>query len=190
MTQLKLIALLLLWIRLLYWIISEQSAQRAIPKTQRRSHKSILLIVATYSYWFLFSAQLLGLALFPFPQTTLVPWIGFVIFIAGEFISVRGRIDLGVNWSHGAEYQVKKSQSLVTTGMYRYVRHPIYSGFFFIVLGGQLIVESYLVIPLTLLCYAAMHVLTRKEERILIAQFGKHYSDYMIQTPQIFPRIF
>lgn len=190
MQYLKIITLILVCARLMYWFVKERSANKAIPTALPTNLKSVLIISCTYAYWFLFCAQLLGLDIFKFSYMSIVPIIGFAIYITGELISILGRVDLGTNWSHGAEYQVKPNQSLVTKGTYRYSRHPIYAGFFLVILGGQLLVESYLVIPFTLLCYLVMHIQTLKEERILTAHYGKQYIEYMKHTPRIFPRIF
>lgn len=189
MDYLKIISFALVCIRLIYWFIGERLANKAIPKAHPINLKGMILSCCTYGYWFFFCAQLLGLHIMTFPHNEIVQLIGFAIYITGHTVGILGRTSLGNNWSHGSEYQIKPNQALVTSGIYRYIRHPIYAGFLMIVVGGQLVVESYLVIPFTLLCYVVMHSIMLKEEHILTAQFGKQYSDYMIHTSRIFPGI-
>lgn len=189
MDLLKIISFVLVCVRLVYWLIGERLADKAIPKAHPINLKRVILTSCTYGYWLFFCAQLLGLDIITFPHSAILQLIGFTLYISGQIVSILGRYNLGNNWSHGSEYQIKPNQTLVTSGIYRYIRHPIYTGFLMIVVGGQLVVESYLVIPFTLLCYVVIYIYMLKEERILMAEFGKRYANYMIQTSRIFPRI-
>lgn len=190
MQYLKIVTFILTAVRVLYWIVGEHTANKLIPKAKHTLWKQKAVTIATYAYWIFFLVQLIGLNILLFTHSTLLQLFGFLIFLVGVFISIKGRIDLGINWAHGGEYQIKTNQSLVTSGIYKYIRHPIYAGVMFMIVGGQLVVESYLVIPLTLLYYTMLYFQTRKEERLLTAYFGHQYVEYMKHTPRIFPRIF
>ena len=190
MQYLKTITFILTAVRVLYWIVGEHNANKLIPKAKHILWKQKVVTIGTYVYWIFFLVQLVGLNILQFPHSTLLQLCGFIIFVAGVFISTKGRIDLGINWAHGGEYQIKTNQSLVTSGIYKYIRHPIYAGVLYMIIGGQLVVESYLVIPLTLLYYSMLYFQTGKEERLLTEHFGQRYVEYMKHTARIFPRIF
>jgi protein-S-isoprenylcysteine O-methyltransferase Ste14 len=83
----------------------------------------------------------------------------------------------------------RKEHTLITSGPYRWVRHPIYGSAAFIVLAASLLSASWLV----LLCGAAVLTLlvlrTKTEEQKLIDRFGDEYRDYCDRTGRFFPRL-
>lgn len=143
-----------------------------------------------YLLWALLGIQLLGFSLFPFPYGMAVQCVGFVMAFTGVVISVMGRRELGVNWAHGGEYQVKNNQELVTTGIYRHIRHPIYLGVILAYVGGQIVAGSYLSIIFLLLFMYSSIVQAKREEKLLLHHFGEKYEDYMRQTKMLIPYIF
>jgi protein-S-isoprenylcysteine O-methyltransferase Ste14 len=142
-----------------------------------------------YILWALLGMQLLGLSLFPFPYGMVAQCVGFVMAFTGVVISVMGRRELGLNWAHGGEYQVKNNQELVTIGIYRYIRHPIYLGVMLAYVGGQIVAGSYLSILFLILFVYSSVVQAKKEEKLLLHYFGKQYEDYMQNTKMLIPYI-
>ena len=81
--------------------------------------------------------QVLFLDLFPISeQPGSLKLVGLAIFLLGLFIAVIGRWRLGRNWVDLEDYQVSSGQSFVKSGIYRYIRHPIYSGDILLLLGS------------------------------------------------------
>ena len=77
---------------------------------------------------------------------------------------------------------------IVTGGLYRFVRHPLYSaGLVFIWLTPVMTVNR-LVLYLSLTIYIIIGAYF--EERKLQREFGKEYEDYQIRTPMLFPALF
>jgi protein-S-isoprenylcysteine O-methyltransferase Ste14 len=84
-------------------------------------------------------------------------------------------------WSH---------DKLCTTGPYRFVRHPMYSGAtLFALLGIALIFNSWIILLLPVLAYAVNSRLVRKEEKIMMEFFGESYRRYAAMTGRLFPRL-
>ena len=85
-------------------------------------------------------------------------------------------------------YQARKEDKLVTSGPYRYIRHPQYTGIF-LALFGQLIhwptLPTLVLFPIIIWVY---YRLARKEERDMITRFGDEYAVYKGKTPMFFPR--
>jgi len=85
-------------------------------------------------------------------------------------------------------YQARKENKLVTSGPYRYVRHPQYTGIF-LALFGQLIhwptLPTIVLFPVIVWVY---YRLARKEERDMAAKYGAAYRIYSEHTPMFFPR--
>jgi protein-S-isoprenylcysteine O-methyltransferase Ste14 len=78
---------------------------------------------------------------------------------------------------------------LCTTGPFRFVRHPMYSGgTFFALLGIALIFNSWIILLLPVLAYAVNSVLVRREEKMMTEVFGEEYRRYAARTGRFFPR--
>lgn len=83
----------------------------------------------------------------------------------------------------------RREHKLVTNGIYRWIRHPLYTvGSSFIVALG-LMADNWFIILMALLAFTAMAVRTPKEEANLIEKFGDAYRDYMKTTGAFLPKI-
>lgn len=186
--QVGAIIFLILW--RFYWHFTEQKAEKEKPKKNKNYaffHKNNAIKLITLATFIPVSLQLLGLTILPFAEKHLwLQVLGFFLVAAGWFISVRGRHDLGTNWARSYDYQVKDKQELVTTGIYKYIRHPIYSGIALMFLGSELIVQSYMVY-IYLLIYIAAYIQASWEEKLLISHFGEKYSTYMKRSKRFIP---
>lgn len=106
--------------------------------------------------------------------------IGYALVVIGVGFFIHGWREV---------YRARKQNRLVTGGLYRFVRHPQYTGLF-IALFGEGIVHwptafSVGLFPLIVIAY---YFLARKEEREMIRQFGNDYRDYCNRVPMFFPR--
>lgn len=77
--------------------------------------------------------------------------------------------------------------SLVTDGIYAYVRHPQYTGLFLVIIGFLVQWPTLLTVLMApIMLYAYVH-LARVEERRAEAEFGEAYNEYVRKTPAFFP---
>jgi protein-S-isoprenylcysteine O-methyltransferase Ste14 len=67
---------------------------------------------------------------------------GIVIYILGLVITVAGRRQSRENWSDLENHQIVPTQSLIIEGIYRYIRHPVYTGDFLLFVGLELALNS------------------------------------------------
>ena len=83
----------------------------------------------------------------------------------------------------------RKQHQLVTSGPYRWVRHPLYTvgSSMFIALG--MMADNWFIIALGVLAFIAMASRTPKEEANLIEKFGDEYREYMKRTGRYFPKL-
>lgn len=83
----------------------------------------------------------------------------------------------------------RKQHTLVTSGPYRWVRHPLYTigSSMFIAFG--MMADNWFVALLGILAFIAMAVRTPKEEANLIEKFGDEYREYMKHTGRFFPKL-
>ncbi|VAW53986.1 protein-S-isoprenylcysteine methyltransferase [hydrothermal vent metagenome] len=105
--------------------------------------------------------------------------LGYILLFIGVGIFLQGWREL---------YRAKQQNSLVTTGLYRYVRHPQYAGLFLGLFGEGVVhwptLFSLALFPLIILAY---FYLARNEERKVIEQFGDEYREYQACVPMFIP---
>ena len=83
----------------------------------------------------------------------------------------------------------RENHVLVTSGPYRWVRHPLYTvGSSFIVSFG-IVADNWFIAGLGVLAFVLMAVRTPAEEANLIAKFGDEYRIYMERTGRFLPRL-
>jgi len=110
-----------------------------------------------------------------------------VLVVIGISATMLARRSLGTNWAHAAEYQIRKNHILVRSGVYNYIRHPLYAGMFLAIVGAEIVAGSYLFIPAFFLEILWGWNQAKKEEKILIGQFGDEYIRYMSETKMFLP---
>ena len=85
-------------------------------------------------------------------------------------------------------YITSRPTTLVQTGIFRFVRHPGYTGLFLVTLGAVLLLRSVWGVVLTVTIYAAaIAVRIRREEALLTATFGDEYRAYAARTRRFIP---
>ncbi len=80
---------------------------------------------------------------------------------------------------------------LVTTNLYRWIRHPMYGSLLFLAIGAWLKQPLYWPAAIVfVIVVVALFVTTKAEEQDMIAAFGQRYRDYMKTTKRFVPYIF
>ena len=116
-----------------------------------------------------------------------VRWIG--ILIALVTIPFLGWIHRTLDRQYSACLQIIESHSLITSGPYAKVRHPMYTVLNAFAFGVSLLTANFLVIGFAILLVIPFPFVARKEEVMLLDTFGEEYSEYMKRTGRFFPRI-
>jgi protein-S-isoprenylcysteine O-methyltransferase Ste14 len=130
-------------------------------------------------------SSLLSFADFPLPLWCGV--LGTVLLLAGDWLFWRAHKDLGADWSPVLE--IRQSHTLVTHGIYRRIRHPMYSSLWLLVVAQAMILPNYVAGFLGLLPFAALYFIrVRQEERMMAEEFGNAYHDYSQRTGGFFPK--
>lgn len=81
----------------------------------------------------------------------------------------------------------RKEHKLVTNGIYRYVRHPLYTVGSSMFISFGMMADSWFIALLGILAFIAMTKRTPQEEANLIEKFGNEYSEYMKRTGRFLP---
>jgi protein-S-isoprenylcysteine O-methyltransferase Ste14 len=120
-------------------------------------------------------------------------WTGIALALVGfallDLLSKSwAQITLGKSWSDTP--RMIKEQTLITSGPYQYIRHPIYTAFV-LILGSTLLVSANWFIGLAWLGMTVLEVMSRIgfEESLMLEYFGDQYREYMKKTGQLLPRL-
>jgi len=114
-------------------------------------------------------------------------WMGVVLALLAGLLLVWMFRTLGRNLTD--TIVTRKQHSLVTTGPYRWVRHPFYTSAALLVLANSLVAANWFFFVAGCLMFLLLAIRTRKEEENLIARFGDHYRNYMQRTGRFVPRL-
>jgi protein-S-isoprenylcysteine O-methyltransferase Ste14 len=110
--------------------------------------------------------------------------IGAVVFACGLALAIWARLELGRNW--GMPMSQKAEPELVTSGPYRFVRHPIYSGILAGVAGTAL-ADNLIGLIIVAVLGAYFYYSASVEERNLSATFPSAYPAYRARTKMLIP---
>ncbi|MDE2025723.1 MAG: isoprenylcysteine carboxylmethyltransferase family protein [Patescibacteria group bacterium] len=114
-----------------------------------------------------------------------VQFLGVVLTVIGLCIAVIARKILAGNWSGSIEH--KKWHELITSGIYGYVRHPIYTGVLLMSLGSVLYLQTpVLFILFFVLVFFVVYKL-KKEEELMVKHFPKEYLAYKKRVKMLIP---
>ena len=113
--------------------------------------------------------------------------VGTALFLAGLLLAIWARVHLGRNW--GKPMSEKVDAELVTSGPYRYIRNPIYSGLILAMVGSSVAISPYcLVLVAIVAAYFVYSSLV--EERIMSRLFPATYPHYRRSTKRLIPFVF
>ncbi len=115
-------------------------------------------------------------------------FVGTVFFLISIWLLHRTHVDLGKLWSSTVEPESK--QMLVTDGVYKLVRHPMYSSHVLWGIAQMLLLPNLIAGPLALvLIFAVISVRVPREEQAMLEEFGDQYRRYIKTTGRILPKI-
>lgn len=168
------------WLLLARW--SNRTAQRQSGR-DRLAYLVILLIgsalvIANPSPESWLGHQLL-------PQSLTHAWGGYFLTLVGLLFTVWARLTLGRMWS--GEVTLKEEHRIVERGPYAFVRHPIYTGLTFGLLGSALGRGTVAGALGVILATASFIIKFRQEERLLEGHFGPAYAEYRGRVKGLIP---
>ncbi len=111
---------------------------------------------------------------------------GSLALVLALWLFRRAHVDLGANWSPTLE--LREQHQLVNHGVYRVVRHPMYSSFVVYGLAQALLLANWVGGPAFLVAFGVMFVFRiGAEERMMRERFGQAYDDYAAGTKRLIP---
>jgi protein-S-isoprenylcysteine O-methyltransferase Ste14 len=129
------------------------------------------------------------------------PWLGFADYhlpawtgllgaavLAGSlWLFWRSHVELGDNWY--LSLRVREGHSLVTEGVFRHIRHPMYASQWLWGLAQALLLQNWIAGLSGLAGLLPMYLFrVPREEQMMLDHFGDAYTRYMNRTGRIIPR--
>ena len=166
-----------------------RSRRVKVMKNRKGRLEVLLLIIAMLGFFvplIWIASPLFSLADYPLRP---VPFAaGIVCFVAGLWLFHRSHADLGTNWS--ITLQLRENHSLITQGVYRRIRHPMYASLFLYAIGQLLALPNWIAGPSYVVTFGILYSLrVRAEERMMLEQFGADYAAYMGKTKRLVPGV-
>jgi len=158
-------------------------------RSGKGTREVILLILA----WIGFLVPLLWVAspVFSFAEYALRPAAlvaGSVCLAIGLLVFYRSHADLGSFWS--VTLEVRENHRLISQGVYRRVRHPMYSALVLYSVGQALAVPNWVAGPSYLVAFGILFAFRiRAEEQMMVDAFGDEYVAYMAKTKRLVPGV-
>ncbi|KAJ5080362.1 protein-s-isoprenylcysteine o-methyltransferase [Anaeramoeba ignava] len=151
------------------------------------------LITGDYSIGVLFTYIEYFISFYFFPQFKMknsIQLFGLLLIIIGDFIRKSAMITAKNSFTHEIETYYREDHILITFGIYKYIRHPGYLGFFIWSIGIELFFCNFIMLNLALIIlWIFFKKRIKEEEEILIYFFGDDYREYRSQTPTWIPGI-
>jgi len=171
------------WIFMLYWIISnvlplllsgwlidkevlkKGSGAESLSETEKKISYAVSFLPFVLFAYSIFLPLKLGTIWF---------FAGFIIYLLGAIIMTAGMLS----------FFTTAADKLVTKGVYRFSRNPIYFGMFLIFGGTGIACVSWIFLLLTAVFIIVLHIFIVSEERSCLQKYGDAYLEYMNRTPR------
>jgi protein-S-isoprenylcysteine O-methyltransferase Ste14 len=170
---------------------ARRSRRLAVRHNARDLRENVLLLIS-----------LSGLGILPmlyvatgFPRFADYPfrpaqaWLGVVFAVAALLLFQMTHRALGRNWS--VTLQLRQEHKLITSGIYRKIRHPMYTAFWLWAIAQACLLPNWFAGFAGLVGFGSLFFgRVGREERMMIETFGDDYRYYMSRTYRVIPLIF
>lgn len=173
--------------------LPHQRRARKLPVAQRadRTRECVLLAI---SFCGLFVIPLIyaltdqpRFATYSFRPTLAL--LGTAVFAGALALFYRIHRELGRSWS--VTLEIRDQHVLVTEGLYRHLRHPMYTAFWLWALAQLLLLPNLIAGPAGLVGFGVLFFgRVGREEQMMLEKFGEEYRGYMARTKRIIPGIY
>jgi protein-S-isoprenylcysteine O-methyltransferase Ste14 len=167
---------------------ARRSRRTPVARSARGARETLLLLVS-----------LTGLGIVPFiyiasgfprfasyPFQPMLAWIGVLVASAALIMFYLTHRALGRNWSISLD--VREGHRLVTDGIYRHVRHPMYTAFWLWAVAQAFLLPNWVSGLSGIVGFGALYCFrVSREERLMLEAFGEAYRDYMARTARLIP---
>ena len=117
-----------------------------------------------------------------------IGWIGIFLLAVSLAIFMKAHTDLAENWSRSLELYV--SHRLITSGIYRHIRHPMYLSQLLWAAAQIILIENWIAGFSSIVLFWPFYFLRAvPEEKMMHEKFGKKYKEYKAATGGLIPKL-
>ena len=141
-------------------------------------------VVSIYDFWKIQNLKF---------QLNIPTIIGIILLVSGgtfRLISRRALMKAGFGLVNSSRLQIVENQRLLTKGVYKYIRHPLYLGEILRNFGLAIFLSSLYGMALIFLGCIFLLFRIEIEEKMLIDEFGNEYEEYKKRTKKLFPYLY
>lgn len=122
-----------------------------------------------------------------YPTLSWLGWSGIPVLGFGLWLIWQAHKDLDRSWSPHVE--ILRGQKLISEGVYRRIRHPMYAGYLLFGIGQWLMLANWVAGPAFLGLFGLLYLQrVAREEKMMLAKFGEEYRSYMHHTGRLLPK--
>lgn len=179
---------LILWI--LWWTVTFIGRRKGEDTVYDKGQKMLVIISAIVSIPFLIYIPVWEYSDFegPIPRDGVLSWAGIILFVSGIIIQSIAMWQL--KGFYTVRIGIQPEQKLVTSGLYRFIRHPGYLSYIITIIGIGLSLSSILTLLFVVFIILFLVLRIKGEEEMLLKEFGDEYKAYMKRTKKIIPFIY
>jgi protein-S-isoprenylcysteine O-methyltransferase Ste14 len=168
------------------WVLPAVFGKKTVRR-QTNGSRILQLVLLLVAYVLIVNGELglnwLNLQLVPEGRASTA--VGYGLLMAGMLFAGWARLFLGGNWS--SSVTLKQDHTLIQSGPYRIVRHPIYTGLLVALLGTAIALGELRCFLGVLLAAIAWKIKSMSEETLMVQEFGDQYTRYREQVKGLVP---
>ena len=180
----------LIYILILYIAGSIDTILRPLEIEKKQEEKYAMFIVFLFlANPFVFVLALVEHDILFDTRLDVLSWVGLFIYFLAAIVIIMARVNLGKQGT--GTLVVRENHELITTGLYKYLRHPMYSGTLLGVIGFALVSQSIFVSLITFVLY--FWIFNKRliyEEDLLEKTFGEKYQKYKVSSYRLIPFLY
>lgn len=173
------------WMAIRIWFEARSGRTHDVRDPLERRLLFAVLVGMVVMPFFHIATPVFGFADLALPAA--LHWLGVVLAVAGIVLLYRSHSDLQRYWS--PSLALVDDHALVETGVYRRIRHPMYSALFLLTFAQACLLDNWLAGLSGLATFATLYVMRiGREEAMMRERFAERWDLYAARTFRLFPR--
>jgi protein-S-isoprenylcysteine O-methyltransferase Ste14 len=180
---------IVLGIVLIYTYVINNFINASKRKDKKKKEVKSIVETASMSTFFIVIAIVVNFQIGTYQYHNIYLNVFFlIVYVIGIATNLLGRYYLGNNW--GNNIVIYKDHTLVTKGVYKIVRHPLYASIIWMIYSIGILKNNYLVVILNTIIFIPFMYYRAKQEETELKKIFKEYNNYIDNTGMFFPNIF
>jgi protein-S-isoprenylcysteine O-methyltransferase Ste14 len=157
-----------------------------VQRVQKSAVATLSMLGFFLCFYLLVHNRILALELGLGAVRTALVVIGTLLVVIGAWLNIMGRLRLGRNWAN--QVTIYESQQLVDSGVFAWVRHPLYASLLWMFTGAGIVYLNAAALAATYLVFLPMVYFRARQEEAMLIDDLPGYRDYMRRVGMFWPR--